>query len=50
MEIGHLQADAVAALVRERPALDLLRIRADLQGIPRAVVAARGHRDAIASG
>jgi release factor glutamine methyltransferase len=42
MEIGYGQADAVAALIRGRPGLDLLRIRADLQGIPRAVVAARG--------
>jgi release factor glutamine methyltransferase len=41
MEIGYGQADAVAALLRERPGLDLLRIRADLQGIARAVVAAR---------
>jgi release factor glutamine methyltransferase len=42
MEIGHGQADAVTRLVAERPALRLLHIRPDLQGIPRAVVAARG--------
>jgi release factor glutamine methyltransferase len=50
MEIGYGQAEAVTALIREQPALDLLRIRPDLQGIPRAVVAARGDHDLTASG
>jgi release factor glutamine methyltransferase len=48
MEIGYGQDAAVARLVRETGGLELLRIRADLQGIPRAVVAARGHGDATA--
>jgi len=42
MEIGYGQADAVRRLVADAPALVLLRIRPDLQGTPRAVVAARG--------
>jgi release factor glutamine methyltransferase len=50
MEIGYGQDEAVAHLMRSRPDLDLLRIRRDLQGIPRAVVAARGPRAATSSG
>jgi release factor glutamine methyltransferase len=42
MEIGYGQADVVARLVASEGALELLCIRADLQGTPRAVVAARG--------
>jgi release factor glutamine methyltransferase len=42
MEIGYGQADAVAQLVASDGPLEWLRIRADLQGTPRAVVAARG--------
>lgn len=38
MEIGAGQAGAVAALVRDA-GLDLRRVRADLQGIPRVIVA-----------
>jgi len=45
LEIGYDQAEAVARLAAERPELELLRIAPDLQGIPRAVVAARGARD-----
>lgn len=45
MEIGYDQADAVRRLVEDLPALVLLRIRADLQGTPRAIVAARGPRE-----
>lgn len=45
LEIGYDQAEAVARLAAEVPGLELLRIAADLQGIPRAVVAARGARD-----
>ena len=36
MEIGHGQADAVSRIVTDTDALELLRIRPDLQGIPRS--------------
>ena len=38
-EIGHGQADAVRTIVAATPALDLVDIRPDLQGIPRCVIA-----------
>ena len=41
MEIGHQQADAVAALVKRFPALTLARISNDLQRIPRVAVIER---------
>ncbi len=41
MEIGYGQADALRAAIADIPALTLLRIREDLQGIPRTVVARR---------
>ena len=43
MEIGHGQADAVSRIVTDTDALELLRIRPDLQGIPRVVVGRRRH-------
>jgi release factor glutamine methyltransferase len=42
MEIGYDQSEVVSRLVMQARPLVLLRIRADLQGTPRAVVAARG--------
>ncbi len=42
MEIGYGQAEMVGQLVRANGRLELRQIRDDLQGIPRAVVAARG--------
>jgi release factor glutamine methyltransferase len=41
MEFGYGQEDDVRALVRQRPALRLERVREDLQGIPRTVVIQR---------
>jgi release factor glutamine methyltransferase len=41
MEFGAGQDDEVRALVAERPDLDLLTVRADLQGIDRVAVARR---------
>ena len=42
MEIGAGQDSAVTELVARQPALSLVRIRRDLQGIPRAAVIRRG--------
>lgn len=39
MEIGHGHADAVGQLIPLAPALELIRISPDLQGIPRVAVA-----------
>ena len=39
MEIGHNQAEAVRQSVGATPGLQLVSIRADLQGIPRVVIA-----------
>lgn len=39
MEIGFGQADDIARLIDEQPHLSVIRIQADLQQIPRAVVA-----------
>ncbi len=39
VEFGYGQDDAVAALVNASPSLSLVKIRGDLQGIPRTVVA-----------
>lgn len=44
MEFGFGQEDDVRRLVAERPALHLVRVRADLQGLPRTVVVSRGPR------
>lgn len=41
VEIGHQQADALAALVKEFPSLTLARISHDLQRIPRVAVIER---------
>ncbi|HKW01887.1 MAG TPA: peptide chain release factor N(5)-glutamine methyltransferase [Vicinamibacterales bacterium] len=41
MEIGMGQADDVQRLIRDTPGLDLVRLRSDLQQIPRVVVARR---------
>ena len=41
MEIGYGQAVAVRELMAGIPSLQLLRIREDLQGIPRTVVLER---------
>ena len=43
IEIGHGQADAVSRIVTDTDALELLRIRPDLQGIPRVVIGRRRH-------
>ena len=49
MEIGYGQAEMVGQLVRANGRLELRQIRDDLQGIPRAVVAARGRGDVTSS-
>ena len=41
MEIGYGQAEAVRALVEATPSLELVSIRADLQGIARTLIARR---------
>jgi release factor glutamine methyltransferase len=41
VEIGHDQAAAVSRLVSETRGIELVRLRADLRGIPRAIVAER---------
>jgi release factor glutamine methyltransferase len=41
MEFGYGQEDDVRALIAERPALGLDRIRSDLQGIPRTAIMQR---------
>ncbi len=41
MEIGHDQAEAVTAAIAADPRLHLVRIREDLQGIPRVMVVER---------
>jgi release factor glutamine methyltransferase len=41
MEFGYGQEDDVCALIAERPALRLDRIREDLQGIPRTAIMQR---------
>ena len=41
MEFGYGQEDDVRRLVSARPALQLERVRADLQGIPRTAVIER---------
>lgn len=42
LEIGMGQADALEACVEEQAAMELVEIRPDLQGIPRAAVIVRG--------
>ena len=49
MEIGYGQAEMVGQLVRANERLELRQIMNDLQGIPRAVVAARGPGDVTSS-
>jgi release factor glutamine methyltransferase len=41
MEFGYGQEDGMAALVRAQPALQLERVRQDLQGIPRTAIIRR---------
>lgn len=47
VEIGHQQADALAALVKEFPSLTLARISHDLQRIPRVAVIERKIADNV---
>jgi release factor glutamine methyltransferase len=49
MEIGYGQSDAVSDIVRGTAGLVLRGIRKDLQGVPRAVIAARGPTSALAT-
>jgi release factor glutamine methyltransferase len=49
MEFGYGQEERVEALIAGRAALELVRVRADLQGIPRTAIIQRRGPNALAS-